>query len=58
MITTDDIKLIVGTGEGYNVEFKVSIPSKVRELSEEVCAFAIAINSENRHFCSNIYQTR
>lgn len=27
-------------GEGYNVDFKRSVPSKVRELSEEVCGFA------------------
>lgn len=37
MITVEDIKLLVASGEGYNVEFKVSIPSKVKELSEEVC---------------------
>ncbi|MEY4048041.1 MAG: hypothetical protein RL284_1592, partial [Bacteroidota bacterium] len=40
MITAKDIQLIVASGEGYNAEFKVSIPSKVKELSEEVCAFA------------------
>jgi ATP-dependent DNA helicase RecG len=42
MLTIDDIKLIVASGEGYNAEFKVSVPSKVRDLSEEVCAFANA----------------
>ncbi len=42
MITTDDIKLLVGAGEGYNAEFKVSVPVKVKDLSEEVCAFANA----------------
>ncbi len=42
MITAEDIQLLVKSGEGYNVEFKVSIPSKVRELTEEVCAFANA----------------
>ena len=42
MITAEDIQLIVASGEGYNAEFKVSIPSKVKELSEEVCAFANA----------------
>jgi ATP-dependent DNA helicase RecG len=42
MITANDIKLLVTLGEGYNAEFKVSIPSKVRELTEEVCAFANA----------------
>lgn len=29
-------------GEGYNAEFKVQVPSKARELTEEVCAFANA----------------
>ena len=42
MITADDIKILVASGEGYNVEFKVSVPSKVREITEEVCAFANA----------------
>jgi len=42
MLTADDIKLLVASGEGYNVEFKISVPSKVKELSEEVCAFANA----------------
>lgn len=42
MISAEDIKLLVGSGEGYNAEFKVSVPSKVRELTEEVCAFANA----------------
>jgi ATP-dependent DNA helicase RecG len=42
MITKDDIKLLVASGEGYNAEFKVSVPAKVKELTEEVCAFANA----------------
>ena len=42
MITPDDIKLLVASGEGLNAEFKVSVPSKVKEISEEVCAFANA----------------
>jgi len=42
MLTSDDIKLLVTSGEGYNAEFKVSVPSKVKELTEEVCAFANA----------------
>jgi len=40
MVTSNDIQIIIASGEGYNAEFKVSAPSKVRELSEEVCAFA------------------
>lgn len=42
MVTADDIKLLVRAGEGYNAEFKATIPTKVKDLSEEVCAFANA----------------
>jgi ATP-dependent DNA helicase RecG len=42
MLSVDEIIAIIASGEGYNVEFKLSVPSKVRELSEEVCAFANA----------------
>jgi len=41
-MTADQIKSIVSLGEGYQAEFKISIPSKVRDLTEEVCAFANA----------------
>ncbi len=55
MITVEDIILLVASGEGYNAEFKVSVPAKVKELSEEVCAFAnaaggvllIGVNDQN-----------
>lgn len=33
---------LIAQGEGQFVEFKETVPSKVRELSEEVCAFANA----------------
>ncbi len=33
---------LIALGEGQYVEFKESVPSKVRELSEEVCAFSNA----------------
>jgi Predicted transcriptional regulator containing an HTH domain and an uncharacterized domain shared with the mammalian protein Schlafen len=36
----ETIQLLIDSGEGYNVEFKVRIPSKVRELTEEIRAFA------------------
>lgn len=36
----EEILNILAAGEGYNAEFKVSVPSKVRELTTEVCAFA------------------
>jgi ATP-dependent DNA helicase RecG len=39
-LTPADIESIVHSGEGYNAEFKIRVPSKVKELSEEICAFA------------------
>lgn len=46
---------LIAHGEGQHVEFKESVPSKVRELSEEACAFSnasggfifIGINNKN-----------
>ncbi|MDR1793466.1 MAG: putative DNA binding domain-containing protein [Bacteroidales bacterium] len=40
MLTGEDIKLIISGGEAFNAEFKVAVPVKIRELTEEVCAFA------------------
>jgi ATP-dependent DNA helicase RecG len=56
MITAINIKNIVKSGEGFNAEFKRSVLSKVKEISEEVCAFAnaaegiilIGIDDENQ----------
>ncbi len=42
MLTAKEIKSIITSGEGYNAEFKVRAPSKLRELAEEICAFANA----------------
>jgi len=42
MLNSTQIKSIVAAGEGYNAEFKVSIPSNVKGITEEVCAFANA----------------
>ena len=42
MLNSTEIKSIIASGEGYNAEFKVSIPSKTKEITEEVCAFANA----------------
>jgi ATP-dependent DNA helicase RecG len=42
MLNPAEIKSIIASGEGYNAEFKVSIPSKIKEITEEVCAFANA----------------
>lgn len=42
MLTASQILDLVKGGEGYNVDFKRSVPSKVRELFEEVAGFANA----------------
>ena len=42
MLTAEDIKSIVSIGEGYYAEFKQRLPSKIREVTLEVCAFANA----------------
>jgi len=42
MLNTTEIKSLINSGEGYNVEFKVSIPSKVKDVTEEICAFSNA----------------
>lgn len=39
-LTSAEIESIVQSGEGYNAEFKIRLPLKVKELSEEICAFA------------------
>ncbi len=41
-LTEADIKSIITSGEGYNAEFKIRVPTKVKELAEEVCSFANA----------------
>lgn len=42
MLNPTQIKSIVSAGEGYNAEFKVSIPTNIKGITEEVCAFANA----------------
>jgi ATP-dependent DNA helicase RecG len=42
MLNEKNIKSLTASGEGYNVEFKVSIPSKIKDVTEEICAFANA----------------
>lgn len=39
-LTTAEIESIVQSGEGYNAEFKIRVPNKVKDLTEEICAFA------------------
>tara|TARA_R110002020_G_scaffold474783_1_gene707415 strand:- start:245 stop:976 length:732 start_codon:yes stop_codon:yes gene_type:complete len=41
-LTVSDIQSIVQAGEGYNAEFKLRVPNKLKEISEEICAFANA----------------
>ena len=31
---------LIQSGEGYNAEFKARVPSKLKKLSEDICAFA------------------
>ena len=42
MLNPTQIKSIIASGEGYTAEFKVSIPSNLKGITEEVCAFANA----------------
>jgi ATP-dependent DNA helicase RecG len=42
MLTASQILELVKSGEGYNVDFKRSVPSKVKEISDEVAGFANA----------------
>lgn len=41
-MTLKELELIIQEGEGYNVEYKQSFPSKLSELAIELCAFANA----------------
>jgi len=41
-MTLKELKSLIAQGEGYNVEFKKSIPSRASELAEEICAFTNA----------------
>ena len=51
MLTAEEIKSLANSGEGYNIDFKISVPSKVRELSQDVCAFT---NSEGGYILIGI----
>lgn len=42
MLNPTDIINIVNSGEGFNAEFKVNLPSNLKNITEEVCAFANA----------------
>lgn len=36
----ETLQSLLNSGQGNKLEFKVRIPSKVRELTEQICAFA------------------
>lgn len=42
MLNEIELRSLIASGEGYNAEFKVRFPSKVKDLTEEICAFANA----------------
>ena len=66
MLTSEEIKSIINSGEGYNADFKLSVPSKVRELSQAICAFAnseggyvlIGVDNNNRIIGTMINNTK
>lgn len=41
-MSEEEIKNIIALGEGYQAEFKSRLPSKIREITDEICAFANA----------------
>ena len=41
-MTPQELEQLIQQGEGYNLEFKQSIPSKASDLAKELCAFANA----------------
>ncbi|MEA5126922.1 MAG: ATP-binding protein [Proteiniphilum sp.] len=51
MITAEEIKSLAISEEGYNVDFNVRVPSKIREITLEICAFA---NSEGGYLLLGI----
>lgn len=36
MLNTENIQSLIDSEEGYNVKFKVCVPSKIRELTEDL----------------------
>ncbi|POS02262.1 ATP-dependent DNA helicase RecG [Flavobacterium croceum DSM 17960] len=42
MLNPTQIKSIVSSGEGFNTEFKERVPTNLKGITEEVCAFANA----------------
>ena len=66
MLTPEEIQSIANKGEGHKADFNVSVPSKVRELSQDICAFAnseggyilIGINNEDQLVGTTIDNTK
>lgn len=46
MLDTENRQSLIDNGEGYNVEFKVRVPSKVRELTEEIWEIPLTVFKE------------
>ena len=40
MLDIENVRSLIYNRKGYNIGFKVRVPSKVHELIEELCAFA------------------
>ena len=53
-LTPEEMKAIASTGEGQKIEFKRRLPAKVKELAQEICAFA---NSEGGYLFIGIDDT-
>jgi ATP-dependent DNA helicase RecG len=41
-MSIEELQILIKQGEGFNLEFKQSFPSKLSELAHELCAFANA----------------
>jgi ATP-dependent DNA helicase RecG len=41
-MTEHELLDLIAMGEGFQAEFKLTVPSKIKEIAEEVCAFANA----------------
>ena len=55
MIKKETLQSLINSGQGYKLEFKVRIPSKVRELTDQICAFANVLNSVKQHTLDKIF---
>lgn len=53
MLNQEDIKLLIAAGEGYNTEFKVAVPNKVKELTEEKSVPKETICTFRSHLCAD-----